>query len=123
MSRFDVLEAMPEDVTFVTLTSREAAPYLIMDGEEELTNSILNIERKAAIDNALQILTEKEREIIIHRFGLFGTDPKTFELIAWNSQALGYRHQVTIERIRQIQIKALSKLKHPSAAKYMKDLY
>ena len=115
--------AMPEEVTWLSLTSREALPYLRIDGESVLNNAILVIEIRERLNRALQILTNTEREVIIRRFGLYGTNPMTCEAIAWNSEEIGYRHPVTRERILQIQNKALSKLKHPSSAKYMKGVY
>ena len=53
-----------------------------------------------------QILTEREKLVIIHRFGLNGNTPKTLEEIA----SLG-SVKVTRERVRQIESKALIKLK------------
>ena len=53
-----------------------------------------------------QILTEREKLVIIHRFGLNGNTPKTLEEIA----SLG-SVRVTRERVRQIEAKALVKLK------------
>lgn len=53
-----------------------------------------------------QILTEREKLVIIHRFGLNGNTPKTLEEIA----SLG-SVKVTRERVRQIESKALVKLK------------
>ncbi|MBQ4356612.1 MAG: sigma-70 family RNA polymerase sigma factor [Acholeplasmatales bacterium] len=53
-----------------------------------------------------QILTEREKLVIIHRFGLNGNTPKTLEEIA----SLG-SVKVTRERVRQIEAKALVKLK------------
>ena len=53
-----------------------------------------------------QILTEREKLVIIHRFGLNGNAPKTLEEIA----SLG-SVKVTRERVRQIESKALIKLK------------
>ena len=53
-----------------------------------------------------QILTEREKLVIIHRFGLNGNTPKTLEEIA----SLG-SVKVTRERVRQIEAKALIKLK------------
>jgi RNA polymerase primary sigma factor len=57
----------------------------------------------------LGTLTDREEKIIGLRFGLDGTDPMTLEEI-------GKRFGLTRERIRQIEIKALSKLRHPSRA-------
>jgi RNA polymerase primary sigma factor len=52
-------------------------------------------------------LTERERTIIEMRFGLTGQEPMTLEHI-------GERFGLTRERIRQLEGKALAKLRHPS---------
>ena len=56
------------------------------------------------IGNLLKGLSTKERDIISRRFGLDGTTPKTLEEI-------GKSHQITRERIRQIQVAAIKKVK------------
>ena len=51
---------------------------------------------------------------MILRFGLDGKDPRTLEVI-------GKEYGVTRERIRQIEAKALRKLRHPSRSRALKD--
>ena len=58
---------------------------------------------KETIAEALKLLNERERKIIILRFGLYGKEPKTLE-------DTGKELNITRERVRQIQIKALKKL-------------
>lgn len=67
------------------------------------------------ISKALSTLSPKESDIIRLRYGLDGTE-KTLEEV-------GNKFNVTRERIRQIEAKALQKLKHPSKKKKLKDLY
>ncbi|SHK34793.1 RNA polymerase sigma factor RpoD [Thermocrinis minervae] len=62
----------------------------------------------------LQTLGEKEREILMYRYGLVDGTEYTLEQI-------GKMFNVTRERIRQIENKAIRKLRHPSRAKYLKD--
>ena len=71
-----------------------------------LEYSIENALKRDINDVLDQILTEREKLVIIHRFGLNGNTPKTLEEIA----SLG-SVKVTRERVRQIESKALVKLK------------
>ena len=71
-----------------------------------LEYSIENALKKDINDCLDQILTEREKLVIIHRFGLNGNTPKTLEEIA----SLG-SVKVTRERVRQIEAKALVKQK------------
>lgn len=59
---------------------------------------------KESIKELLSILTPREREIVILRYGIDGEEPKTLEEI-------GKIYKVTRERIRQIEVKAMKKLK------------
>ena len=59
------------------------------------------------IDEALSALTARERDVLKMRFGLDDGYPHTLEEV-------GRHFQVTRERIRQIEAKALKKLRHPS---------
>lgn len=61
---------------------------------------------------ALSTLKERERQVIELRYGLTDGRPRTLEEV-------GVIFQVTRERIRQIEAKALRKLRHPSRAKYI----
>lgn len=67
-----------------------------------------------AIDKALSTLTEREASIIRKRNGLDTNRPMTLEEI-------GALLNVTRERIRQIEEKALRKLRHPSRSKKLKE--
>jgi RNA polymerase sigma factor (sigma-70 family) len=62
---------------------------------------------------ALGILRAKERTVIKHRFGLAGEEPKTLE-------KLGKMMNVSRERVRQVQIRALEKLRHTGIIKSLK---
>ena len=63
---------------------------------------------------ALSTLTEREQEVLRQRFGLDDGKPKTLEEV-------GKQFHVTRERIRQIEAKALRKLRHPSRSRKLKD--
>jgi RNA polymerase sigma factor (sigma-70 family) len=67
------------------------------------------------IERLLSALDEREREIIRLRFGLDRGEPRTLEEV-------GAIFNLTRERIRQIESKAMSKLRHPSAEQQVRDL-
>ena len=69
---------------------------------------------KEHLDEVLSTLSDREKRVLILRFGLKDGRPKTLEEV-------GKEFNVTRERIRQIEAKALRKLRHPSRAKKLKD--
>ena len=81
-----------------------------MSPEEYATNEIL----KEEIRSVLLTLQQREQEVLELRFGLIDGTSHTLEEV-------GKRFNVTRERIRQIEAKALRKLRHPSRAKKLKD--
>lgn len=64
--------------------------------------------------DALEVLNERERQVLEMRFGLLDGQPRTLEEV-------GQAFQVTRERIRQIEAKALRKLRHPLRSRKLKD--
>ena len=68
---------------------------------------------KDKMHEVLGSLTDRERTVLIHRFGLLDGKPKTLEEV-------GVMFSVTRERIRQIEAKALRKMRHPTRAKQLK---
>jgi len=66
------------------------------------------------IDEVLSALTDREAKVLRMRFGLAGNKMMTLEEV-------GRKFGVTRERIRQIEAKALRKLKHPSRRKKLQD--
>ncbi|MDD6614526.1 MAG: RNA polymerase sigma factor RpoD [Lachnospiraceae bacterium] len=69
---------------------------------------------RSELNTALESLTEREREVVMLRFGLKDGRARTLEEV-------GKEFNVTRERIRQIEAKALRKLRHPSRSKRLKD--
>src|SRR3972149_1119713 len=69
---------------------------------------------KENIEEGLASLTDREARVLRMRFGLDGKNPMTLEEV-------GREFGVTRERIRQIEAKALRKLKHPSRRKKLQD--
>ena len=81
-----------------------------MSPEEFATNELL----KDEISEVLLTLTEREEKVILLRFGLEDGKPRTLEEV-------GQMFGVTRERIRQIEAKALRKLRHPSRSRRLRD--
>ena len=81
-----------------------------MSPEDFATYEILKDELRQVLDT----LTTREKEVLELRFGLFDGSSHTLEEV-------GKKFKVTRERIRQIEAKALRKLRHPSRAKKLKD--
>lgn len=81
-----------------------------MSPEDFTTNELL----KDEIDDILLTLTEREEKVIRLRFGLEDGKARTLEEV-------GQMFGVTRERIRQIEAKALRKLRHPSRSRKLRD--
>jgi RNA polymerase primary sigma factor len=110
-------------------TAQEPVPLEIPIGEEE-NSSLLDFIPdhdavspadaashellKQHIDGVLSTLTDREKRVIELRFGLHGERERTLEEV-------GQKFKVTRERIRQIENKALRKLRHPSRSRKLKD--
>ncbi|MGD8553947.1 MAG: RNA polymerase sigma factor RpoD, partial [Anaerolineales bacterium] len=69
---------------------------------------------KDQVQNALAVLTERERQVLEMRFGLLDGRDYTLEEV-------GKYFKVTRERIRQIEAKALRKLRHPTRSRHLRD--
>ncbi len=66
------------------------------------------------LNEVLHTLTSREEQVLKLRFGIFDGRPRTLEEV-------GKEFHITRERIRQIEAKALRKLRHPSRSKRLKD--
>lgn len=69
---------------------------------------------KEAVTDVLDTLSPREQKVLVMRFGLEDGKPKTLEEV-------GKEFKVTRERIRQIEAKAIRKLKHPTRARKLRD--
>lgn len=95
-----------EDSFFVDFLSQHGTA----DVEERIIGEVLERE----IDNLLSKLPEKERRVIELRFGLHGEEPKTL-------REIGDILQISRERVRQLEIKALRKLKSMAMKRHLRD--
>lgn len=123
-----MLKVTPEKVKTLLRISREPISLETPVGEDEeshisdfiedkSTLSPLDVamqdDMKRQIDRALDSLTERERNILKRRFGLGEEAPRTLEEV-------GHELDVTRERVRQIEVKAIRKLRHPSRSKWLR---
>lgn len=78
--------------------------------EEVVTQGLLRDD----LEEVMKALTDRERQVLKMRFGLDDGHPRTLEEV-------GREFRVTRERIRQIEAKALRKLKHPTRARKLRE--
>ena len=97
-----------EDTSIGSFVEDERAP-----GPADATSNALLAE---ALKEILDTLTEREADVLRMRFGMY--DGRTHTL-----EEVGQIFGVTRERIRQIENKAIRKLRHPSRAKKIRDFY
>ncbi len=97
-----------EDTSIGSFVEDERTP-----GPADATSNALLAE---ALKEILDTLTEREADVLRMRFGMY--DGRTHTL-----EEVGQIFGVTRERIRQIENKAIRKLRHPSRAKKIKDFY
>ncbi len=81
-----------------------------LDADDAAASGMLRDQIATALDQ----LTERERKVLELRYGLSDGQPRTLEEVG---KAFG----VTRERVRQIEVKALRKLRHPRLGKLLKD--
>lgn len=88
---------------------------LIPDSSEESAVDVTEYkDLQRNIRQVLDTLSDREKKVLILRFGLDDGRPRTLEEV-------GRQFGVTRERIRQIEAKAIKKLRHPSRSKKLKD--
>lgn len=115
----DFIRAIHEPLSLDTPVgeSEDAAlgEFLVDRGGETPADAAMRSIVRRRIDDVLNTLTEREREVIAMRYGLQDGQAHTLEEVA-------RCFQVTRERIRQIEQKSLKKLKHPSCARSLQEV-
>ena len=114
----EILKTAQESVSVETPIGKECYSYLgdfIEDKKNTLTTQeiVLHTLLKKQLEEVLKTLTYREKKIIKLRFGITTGHPYTLEEV-------GKKFGVTRERIRQIEAKALRKLRNPSRSKRLK---
>ena len=125
----DALEMSEDKVMEIMQIAREPASLETPIGEEDDSNlgdfvadnsvvtpegNVESVMLREHIDALLGDLKERERAVIVRRFGLEDGHPRTLEEV-------GKEFNVTRERIRQIEAKALRKLRNPVRSKRIRD--
>ncbi|RMG01255.1 MAG: RNA polymerase sigma factor RpoD, partial [Nitrospirae bacterium] len=114
----EILRITKETISLESPVGEEEDSNLMDFIEDEMARSPLDEairgDMRDHIEKVLSSLNPKEAEVIRRRYGLDGSDlPHTLEEV-------GKAMEVTRERVRQIETKAIRKLKHPSRSKWLK---
>jgi RNA polymerase primary sigma factor len=114
----EILRVSQEPVSLETPMGEEKDSYLgdfIEDADAVVpVDAVSFIMLKEQLESVLHTLSPREKKIVHLRFGLLDGHPRTLEEV-------GREFHLTRERIRQIQAKTLSKLRHPSRAQTLRD--
>lgn len=102
-----------------SLDDEEVVEELITDGQlvdtHDYAEEILNTMSRQVIEQVLDTLSVREAEVLRLRFGFYDGIPKTLEEV-------GKVFNLSRDRIRQIENKAIRRLRHPSRSKDLKEL-
>jgi RNA polymerase primary sigma factor len=113
-----ILKIIQEPISLSTPIGEEEDSYLEDFIEDKSyvspAQSATGILRRMEIEKILSTLASREAEIIKLRFGIGVGYPRTLEEV-------GRIFSITRERVRQIEAKAIRKLRHPSRSKFLKE--
>ncbi len=115
----DLINASKEFVSLETPLSSDKDANTISDLMEDTKGAnpegvLINSTLQDSIESVLSTLTEKESNVIRYRFGLNGERPHSLKEI-------GDKYNLTKERIRQIEKKAISRLRHPTRSQKLQS--
>jgi RNA polymerase primary sigma factor len=114
----EIIRIAPEPLSLETPIGEEEDSHLsdFVEDQEAISpaEAASNLILREQIEDVLGKLTPREREVLKMRFGLDDGYPRTLEEV-------GRHFKVTRERIRQIEAKALKKLRHPSKSRKLRE--
>jgi RNA polymerase primary sigma factor len=116
-----VLNVVNEPVSLETPTAEDDGEHSLGDllpdhqANDPLQDS-MTLEMAKNLREALSKLSFRESEVLTLRFGLGGDGRE------WTLEEIGQRFSLTRERIRQIEMRALAKLSHPSRSRKLRDM-
>jgi len=113
-----IIKVSQEPISLGTPLGEDEDSHLYDFIEDEVMpsppDSVIQINLREHIVNALKCLTEREAEVLKMRFGLGSGNEHTLEEV-------GQRFKMTRERIRQIEVKSLRKLKNSSRTRKLRS--
>jgi RNA polymerase primary sigma factor len=114
----EIIRILPQPISLESTVGDEAdatlADFVIDENAVDMDEAATRIVLRAQVEGVLGTLTPRERRVVELRFGLDGDKLYTLSEI-------GAELGVTRERIRQIETKALRKLRHPSRSKLLRE--
>ena len=114
----EIFRIAPEPLSLETPIGEEENSHLgdFIEDQDAVSpaEAASNLVLREQLESVLDTLTERERDVLKLRFGLDDGYARTLEEV-------GHIFKVTRERIRQIEAKALKKLKHPSRSRRLRD--